>query len=170
MDLGLEVRREWIFGNSLTSLSAADLVSDASAGGPSLGAVDDITLSDGAAAVVLEEKGLETGGFEGFRRVEHLESAGVEVDRKMQSPGLLTGSGGGNKRCGGKFRGVVVITSQQKDPPSTRTNRAVEPENQLVIRSTSHSNHPSNGLAAMRIRKPEITPIRDQPGKASFPR
>lgn len=82
MDLGLEVRREWIFGNSLTcgthppeegggkgiawnylatvvravvALSAADLVSDASAGGASLGAVDDITLSDSAAAVVLEE-------------------------------------------------------------------------------------------------------------------
>lgn len=28
------------------------------------------------------EKGLETGGFEEFRRDEHLESAGVEVNRK----------------------------------------------------------------------------------------
>lgn len=81
---------------AVVALSAADLLSDASAGGPSLGAVDDITLSDGAAAVVLEEvlgahsgggrrleKGPETGGVEeDSRREEHLESAGARVDRK----------------------------------------------------------------------------------------
>jgi hypothetical protein len=57
-------------GRAVVSLSASDLLSDAGARGASLGAVDNITLREGAAAVVLVE----------VLRA-HLEKIAFEVDR-----------------------------------------------------------------------------------------